>query len=68
MNNAQRQGCRADQYLRQTLVIDPETQWMLRRQSIGMTFTLPVDMESQAVLLEERRLAVEAAYKEIESP
>lgn len=66
MNNAQRQGCRADQYLRQTLAADPETQWMLRRQSIGMTLTLPVDMESQKFLQEERRLAVEATYKEIE--
>lgn len=67
MNNAQRQGCRADQYLRQTLVVDPDVQWMLRRKSIGMNFTLPVDMQSQAALLEERRRVLEATYKEIES-
>lgn len=61
MNNA------SAKYLRETLVPDPEVQWRLRRSSIGLTYTLPMDEEAQRLLIEERRLAVEATYKEIES-
>lgn len=52
--------------MRATLVIRPEELWRLRRESIGLTRTLPVDERSQADLRALRDSVVQEIWDSVE--
>lgn len=52
--------------LRGTLPIDPESQWLLRREMLGLTRTLPTNAEAQAALEQLRREVVAVAYSKLD--
>jgi hypothetical protein len=51
--------------IKATLQIDPDTQWRLRREMMGLLKTLPVDMASQEALKAERDLIVARTYESL---